>query len=163
MFYSDNGSNLTGACKELKDVISSFKEVELRRFANQQGMEWKFTSAEAMVKSVKRATNNSIGTQALEFSVMLTVFFEVAQLVNSRPLGRHPNHPEEGSYLCPNDLLLGRSSACIPEGPFKDDASASKKYEFIQSFVKTFWKKWTRDYFPSLIVCRKWHAERQNV
>ena len=171
-FYSDNGSNLVGASKELKEIISRFKEEELIRYANQHGTEWKFTPAEApwmngvtesMVKSVKRSISNAIGSQVMEFSVMLTVLFEVSQLVNSRPIGKHPRNPEEGCYLCPNDLLLGRSSARIPQGPFKEHVSVAKRYEFIQSITETFWRKWVRDCFPSLIARKKWHVEKQNV
>ena len=43
---------------------------------------------EAMVKSAKSALNNAIGNQVLEFSMMVTILFEIAQLVNSRPIGR---------------------------------------------------------------------------
>ena len=46
-----------------------------------------------------------------------TVMFEAAELVNSRPIGKHPINPEDGTYLSPNDLLLGRSGANAPQGP----------------------------------------------
>ena len=29
--------------------------------------------------------------------------------------------------------------------------------------MKTFWRKWTRDYFPGLIAQEKWHTEKRNV
>ena len=58
---------------------------------------------EAMVKSVKRSLNNAIGSQVLEFSVMMTVLFEVAQLVNSRPIRRHPTNQ---TICCWEDPLL---------------------------------------------------------
>ena len=29
--------------------------------------------------------------------------------------------------------------------------------------VDSFWKKWTRDYFPTLVPRQKWHTERRNV
>ena len=89
--------------------------------------------------------------------------FEVAQLVNSRHIERHHTNPEEGTYLCPNDLLLGRSSPRIPQGPFNENNCLAKRYQFIQSVVESFWKKWTRDYFPTLITRKRWHVERRNV
>ena len=101
---------------------------------------------------MKRSLNNAIGSQVLEFSPTMTVLFEVAQLVNSRPIRRHPTNTEEGTYLCPNDLLLGRSSPRIPQGPFNENNCLSKRYQFIQSVVESFWEKWTRDYFPTLNV-----------
>ena len=53
----------------------------------------------------------------MSFSELQTVMFGAAQLVNQRPIGRHPTHPDDGSYLCPNDLLLGRASPEVPQGP----------------------------------------------
>ena len=168
LFYSDNGSNLVGASKALKEVVLSFKKEELVR----HGTEWLFTPAEAprmigitesMVKSVKIALNTVIGNQVMKFSVMQTILSEVAQMVNSRPIGRHPSNPEDGSYLCPNDLVMGRSSTRIPQGPFNEREDLSKRYESIQNMANKFWVKWTRDYFPSLVIRSKWHVEKGNV
>ena len=37
------------------------------------------------------------------------------------------------------------------------------RYRFVQSLVENFWKRWIRDYFPILIVQRKWHSKVRNV
>ena len=84
-------------------------------------------------------------------------------MVNERPIERHPQSPEEGTYLCPNDLLLGRATARAPRGPFPKTTNPNHRHEFVQKSVDSFWKKWTRDYFPSLIVRQKWHTERRNL
>ena len=42
----------------------------------------------ALVKSVKKAIKNAIGSQILMFSELMTVFYEVVSLVNERPIGR---------------------------------------------------------------------------
>ncbi|KAJ8023689.1 hypothetical protein HOLleu_36196 [Holothuria leucospilota] len=89
--------------------------------------------------------------------------YEVANLINEKPIGRHPTEPEDGSYLCPNDLLLGRSSSRVPDGPFSDNVSPKQRLQFIRSRVNGFWRKWTRDFFPSLIVRQKWHTVRRNL
>ena len=112
----DNGSNLVGRETELKDLINNSKKDEIVSYLFENVAEWRFTPAEAawmngvtesMVKSVKRAIKIAIGSQVMKFSVMLTIIRSGTQLVNSRPMGKHPNNPEEGYYLCPNDLLLG--------------------------------------------------------
>ncbi|KAJ8030376.1 hypothetical protein HOLleu_26786 [Holothuria leucospilota] len=89
--------------------------------------------------------------------------YEVATLINERPIERHPTEPEDGSYLCPNDLLLERSSSRVPEGPFSDNVNPKQRLQFIQSLVNGFWRKWTRDFFPSLIFRQKWHTVRSNL
>ena len=85
----------------------------------------------------------------MTFSELQTVCFEAANLVNERPIGRHPTTIEEGTYLCPNDLILGRTTVRVPGGPFNETSSTKHRLKFIQDIVNAFWKKRTRDYFPS--------------
>ena len=100
----------------------------------------------------------------LSFSEIQTVLFEVANLMNERPIGRHPTDPADGSYLCPNDILLGRATTRVPSGPFKEYKNNNKRrFELIQLIANAFWRKMTRDFFPSLIIREKWHTSRRNV
>ena len=64
VIFSDCGSQLVAADKELKAVIRGLDENQLREFGAEQGLEWKFTAADApwqngcsesLVKSVRRA------------------------------------------------------------------------------------------------------------
>ena len=72
---------------------------------------------------------------------------EVGSLVNQRPIGHIPNDPDDGAYLCPNDMLLGRASTTVPhvQGPFKETRNPRHRVEFIQRIVDSFWKRWVRD------------------
>ena len=170
--YSDHGSQLTAASRELQAAVRDLNSDELRRFGAENGLEWEFSTpdapwqngcSEALIRSVKRAILSVIGEQVLMFSELQTVFYEVANLLNERPIGRHPKEIDDGTYLCPNDLLLGRASRRAPSGPWQRGSSLARRHEFIQTLVDAFWRKWTRDYFPSLIVCQKWHVQKRNV
>ena len=33
----------------------------------------------------------------------------------------------------------------------------------MQRIVDSFWKRWTRDVFPTLVPRKKWHVENRNV
>jgi len=99
----------------------------------------------------------------MTFSELQTVCFEAANLRNKRPIGRHPTSLDDASYLCPNDLLLGRSTSRVPSGPFIQTDNPRRRYEFIQKIVDNFWRRWTRDYFPSLIIQQKWHTTKRNL
>ena len=123
------------------------------------GFLWKFTPADA----IKRTLKLTIGDNILTFSELQTVCFEVANLVNERPIGRHSTSPDDGTYLCPNDVLLGRSSPRIPSEPFKETSNLRHRFEFVKRIINRFWKKWTTDYFQSLIVRKKWHTSARNV
>ena len=48
---------------------------------------------------------STIGLQRVSFSEMLTILFEVANLVNERPIGVKPNSVNEFTYLCPKILF----------------------------------------------------------
>jgi hypothetical protein len=37
------------------------------------------------------------------------------------------------------------------------------RVEFIQKIIDSFWKRWYRDVFPSLVPRKKWKVERRNV
>ena len=166
--YFDDGPQLVAASSELLNVTKSWNQKELEAFGVVEGFQWKFTPAdapwqngisEALIKTIKRILKLTIGDNILTFSELQTVCFEVANLVNERPIGRHPTSPDDGSNLCPNDLLLGRSSPRIPSGPFKETSNLRHRFEFVQGLINRFWKKWTTDYFPSLIVRQKWQQE----
>ena len=90
------------------------------------------------------------------------MLYEASNLVNEQPIGRHPTVPDEGSYLCPNDVLLGRATSRVPAGPFKDE-TPRRRFEFIQKLTDTFWRKWTNNYFSALVVRKKWHTEKRNL
>lgn len=170
--YSDNGPQLVAANEELKNVVKGWNEEELKEFGVMEGFKWDFAPAdapwqngvsEALVKSVKRALTAAISDHVMTFSELQTVCFEVANLVNERPIGRHPTSPDDGTYLCPNDLLLGRATSRVPSGPFRETSNPRQRFEFVQNVVNYFWKKWTRDFFPSLLIQPKWHTARRNL
>jgi hypothetical protein len=122
-------------------------------------MEWKFSLHlmphiktdvlhESLAKSCKLALKQAIGDNLLTLFELHTVLLEVANLVNQRPIGRQT---DDGTYLCPNDLLLGRASSHVPQGPFLKTKNPRHRVEFLQQILDSFWKRWTRDVFPCLV------------
>ncbi|XP_068245286.1 uncharacterized protein [Palaemon carinicauda] len=171
--HSDLGSQLVSASKELKSD-NNWNINEITEFGAKEGLKWKFNRSadaawqngvsEALIKSVKRSLSMLIGTTILTFSDLQTTFFEIAKLMNERPIGIKPGMDVElGTYLCPNDLLLGRASNKVPSGSWSTSGDTKKRLNFIQNVVDTFWRKWQRDYFPTLILRQKWHTDKRNV
>jgi hypothetical protein len=111
----------------------------------------------------KRVLRSFGRVNILTFSELQTVCFEAANLVNERPIGRNQTSPDDGTYLCPNELLLGRATSRIPSGPFRETANPNHRHEFVQKIIDAFWKKWIRDHFPSLIVQQKWHTAQRDL
>ena len=91
-------------------------------------MEWRFTTlaaphqngcAEALVKSCTIDLKKAMGNHILTPFELYQCVLEIANLVNQRPVGQVPNDPDDGAYLCPNDMLLGRASPQVPQGRFR--------------------------------------------
>lgn len=124
---SDWGTQLLAASKELKVLMRKWEESTIAMAGVDKGTTWIFNKSadapwqngcsEALIRSVKRAIAIAIGDSKLTFGEFQTVLFEVANLLNERPIGMKPGGDVElGSYLCPNELLLGRASVKVPGG-----------------------------------------------
>ena len=144
---SDNGPQLVKANQELNKMTKSWEWSKLQEFGATEGLEWEFTPADApwrngvtesLIKSVKKALNVAVNDNVMTFSELQTVFYEAANLVNERPIGRHPTSTDDGYYLCPNNLLLGRCSTRVPSGPFNETCSPAQRFEFVQRICNAF-------------------------
>ena len=123
MILSDNGTQMVGAAKELTEMVKDLDGNQLSEFCGEKGIKWIFTTpaaphqngcAEALVKSCKRSLKIAIGKQLLTPFKLYTYLPEIANLVNQLPIGRIPNDPDDGAYLCLNDMLLGRATLEVP-------------------------------------------------
>ena len=107
------------------------------------------------MKSCKTALKKAMGNHTLTPFELYTCLLEVANLVNQRPIGRIPNDPDDGAYLCLNNMLLGRASAQVPQGPFNETRNPRKRVEFIRQIVDSFWTRWTRGVIPLIVLRRR--------
>jgi hypothetical protein len=172
MIMSDNGTQFVGALTDLKKMLQETSKKILREYCVDKGVQWKFITpaaphqngtAEALVKSCKLALKKAIGEHILTPFELYTCLLEVANLVNQRPIGGPTSDPDDGAYLCSNDMLLGRASPEVPQGPFQETKNQRKRVQFVQKIVDSFWRRWTRDVFPLLVPRKKWNSERRNV
>jgi hypothetical protein len=132
--FSDNGTNLTGAERLLRVELERLKgdsvlETELRAL----GVEWFFQPAqtqhfggshESLVRSVKNALYVALDQEKAVLrtpsdEVLRTLLFEVAGLLNSRPLTYTSSDPDDFRPLTPNDFLNRAPAADWPAGDFR--------------------------------------------
>ena len=114
LMLSDNGSQL-GVERELQEMIKRWDIKHLKEFsAETPACDPSSTAsngcAQSLVKSTKIALKIAMGEQVLTPFELYMCLLEVANLLNQCSIGRVHNNPDDGSYLCPNDMLLGRAS-----------------------------------------------------
>lgn len=145
VLIANNGSQIVGAEDELRLMLERRNKSQLKESCADRGMKWQFTTpsaphqndcSEAMVKTVKKALKNAIGDTVLTPFELYTCLLEVANLVNQRPIGR--NELDDGAYLCPNDILMGRASSTVPQGLFPHTENPRHRFEFYQKIVDFF-------------------------
>ena len=139
----------------------------------QEGIEWHFNPPaaphfggiwERLVRSSKRAMKAVLQNQTLTDEVLLTVMAEVESLLNSRPLTHISTHLADQEALTPNHFLLGRPNPNLPPDVFVDkDTSSRKRWRQAQVITDHIWKRWLREYVPSLNERRKWTKESRNL
>ena len=159
VIHSDQGSQL-----EAKDLeVWAVSQKITWEIAPAEGQHQNGTS-EALIKSVKRSLSHVLGKTVLSFVELQTVFYEVANLINSRPIGIITgSDPNEPAPITPNHLLLGRATSEVAPGPFGDKGDINKRYKFIRTIVDDWWKRWYLNVLPSLVPSYKWHHRRRNV
>ena len=138
VMLSNNGSQMVGAARELRERVKNLDADQLRDFWTEKGIQWVFTTlaaphqngcAEALVKSCKNALKKWIGQQLLTLFKLYTCLLEVRNLVNQHPIGRILINPDDGAFLCPNNMLLGRATSEVPQGPFNDTQNPRQRVE----------------------------------
>ena len=93
-----------------------------------------------------------------------TLFCEVESILNSRPLTQVTDDPNDLEALTPNHLLLLQPRQGLPPGLFtKSDNYVRRRWRQVQYLADLFWKRWTKEYLPSLQQRQKWLQPKRNV
>ena len=162
--FSDPGSQLTCADKEIKDALfKTGSENGMQWIIGTPDSPWHQGPVESLIKTVKRALKLSINEQRLSATELLTVFTEAANLVNERPLGTLPELGSNLNVLTPNCLLLGRATSCNPNVWQGEDLRLKSRHHLVSSIVNQFWNHWLELFAPSLVFQQKWHERQRDI
>lgn len=170
--YSDNGRNFVGADGVLRDQIKRIEEETATTFTNTQ-TKWHFIppsaphmggSWERLVRSIKAAMLNIPQERKLDDEALWTYVVEAESIVNSRPLTYLPLDTPEQEALTPNHFLLGSSSGV--KQPSVDLGSTQlirNTWDVLQANLDHFWRRWIREYLPTLTKRTKWFEDGRSV
>ena len=173
MIRSDNGTNLVGAERELREAIRQWNESQIESFLLQKNITWRFNAPgashhggtwERLIRSTRRVMLGLVKEQTLSDDGLATLFAEVESVLNSRPLTGSSSDPNDLTCLTPNHLLLLKDQCCLPPGIFTEsDNYVRRRWRQIQYLSDLFWKRWTREYLPLLQERQKWLFPSRNV
>jgi ribonuclease HI len=170
---SDNGTNFVGAVSELKELFQKIDKNAVRRSAADRRIRWHFNPPgaphfggvfETMIKAAKRAIFAILGNGDVTDEELQTSFTGAEALLNSRPLTYQSAHPNDEAPLTPNHFLHGQAG-----GKFAPDADVTtnhhprRRWRRVQELLQHFWKRWMKEWLPSLNTRRKWNSVSQDV
>lgn len=171
--HSDNATNFRGADIILQSQIQMINAEAAATFTNAR-TKWVFIPPssphmggawERLVRSIKAAMMSLPQTRKMDDEALQTVVVEAEAIVNSRPLTYLPLDSEEQESLTPNHFLLYSSSGIKQPSTEIDESSKDpiKVHDLIQRNLDHFWKRWIREYLPTLTRRSKWFAETKPV
>lgn len=173
LVYTDPGSQLESASGKLESWWNSM-EGGLRELGTSKNFQWRVSPpdspwrqgrAERRIAIVKRLLRLSIGDSVLTPVELQTVFMETANICNERPIGlSKPRDDGTYSLITPNQLLMGRSGNILPDDTdLAMNLPMSSRYRLVNHVTSSFWKKWSTEVSPGLVVRQKWHEASRNL
>ena len=170
---SDNGTNFVSGEKELRKSVAAWNQQQIHQFLLQKNVKWTFNPPagshhggiwERCIRTVRKVMNGLMKEQTLDDEGLATLMCEVESIVNSRPITKSSDDPKDLEALTPNHLLLLRGCPNNAPGVFDSaDGYSRRRWRQVQYLANIFWRRWVKEYLPSLQARQKWCKKRRNL
>ena len=169
---SDNGGNFVKGERELREALQSWNQAQIHEFLLQCKIKWIFNPPaashhgvwERCIRTVRKVMKALLREQILDDEGLNTLMCEVESVVNGRPITKVSDDPKDVNALTPNHLLLLRAGSAIPPGVFeKEDNCNHRRWRQVQYLTNVFWRRWVREYLPSLQQRQRWNKPQRNL
>jgi len=173
--FSDNGTNFVGAERELYRLVHQCsQDTKTQDYLARQLIQWEFNPPaashmgglwERQIRTVRKVLDSLLDGQVLDDERLSTLFCEVESVINGRPLTAVSDDPEDLEPLTPNHLLLLRAGpgTAPGSGTFTKKDAYGRRWRHVQFLADVFWKRWVKQYLPTLQQRQKWTEERRNI
>lgn len=128
--WSENGTNLVGAYTELSKSIRQLDRNKIVQVARRHNVDWTFNPPfashqggiwERMIRTVRKILLAIVNVKStMTDDILETVFCEVENIINSRPITKVSADCNEPDPLTPNHLFLLAANDSLPWGTFHD-------------------------------------------
>ena len=169
---ADNGKNFIGASRELQKLASSLDQGDITTRTAHLRVKWNFTppgaphfngGCEAMVKSAKRALRKTLESAHLSDEELQTAFCRAEALLNSRPLTSVSSDPNDQPPISPASLMLGQTRLDFMPDDDGDAETTRRRWRRLLQLSSEFWRRWIREYLPTLQGRQKWTEQAENL
>ena len=171
---SDNGTNFVGAEKEMCQKIRELDHEKIaKKTTKHHTIEWKFNPPaaphfggvfESMIKSAKRAIRAILGDAEITDEELHTAICGAEGLLNSRPITYVSSSTDDLVPLTPNHFLIGNLGGQFAPDVNSDEVfNPKKRWRRIQQLITQIWKRWRKEFLPSLNVRGKWFNPKQEL
>ena len=176
--WSDNGSNFTGANREIQQMYNQLQTTasrqQLEYWAHTRNCQWTFSPSraphfgglwEAAVKAMKLLLRKTTKDRTLRVDELQTLLFEAAAVMNSRPLYPIETHSDDGvEPLTPAHFLTGGLLTSLPvDASPSTHYTYSRRWSYLQGLTAGLWKRWKQEYLLLLQKRIRWRTESANL
>lgn len=173
----DNARYFIGAKRELDQLRRLFNSQaftsSIPQAAANEGINFRFIPPrspnfgglwEAAVKSLKYHLKRTIGTNVVTPDEFYTLLTQIEACLNSRPLTPVSNDPSDLEILTPGHFLIHRPLTAVLEPSLEDlKENRLSKWQRVQRYLQTIWKKWSTSYLSDLQNRTKWVTRQNNL
>ena len=171
--YCDNATNLRSGAAELKINLDELNQDKIHEFCVQRNIRWNFSPPsgshfgghyERLIRSARRALRGLTSERVFTDEVLSTLFSQVEQIMNSRPLTSITDCVDDLEPLTPNMILLLQPNLPLPL--VKDNVSSEftrKWWKMCQHLSDQFWKRFQTEYVSLLQTRQKWLKPHRNL
>ena len=169
---SDNGTNFTGADRELATALKNLDQKKIINELIAKRIEWTFSppltpwmngAVESIVKMTKRALRAITKERNFKEESLHTYLIEVESILNSRPLTSLSDDIEDLEPLTPNHFIIGKASPNVRFNLTHDtEINLRKQWRSVQAATSMFWRRWIREYLPLITTRSKWRTSTRN-
>jgi len=146
--FSDNGTNLVGGCRELRESVQEWNNSKVQEFMRQKEICWRYNPPTAShmggvwerhIRTIRKLLSFLMNQQQLTDEALQTFLCIVENVINNRPLTVVSDDPNDLEPLTPNHILQLRSGPTLPPGKFvRQDLYCRRRWRQVQYLADSF-------------------------
>ena len=170
--YSDGEKGFKRVNMELHNVYTSIDLKQLKRWLNDEGVEFLFNIPmsphrggcyEILNRILKRIIKAKLGRKNVTTPELATLLTITEGIVNSRPLAI-TRDTDDQKIITPALLAINRDIKSIPPYKFDKDLNipqlrsckdVNRRKKYLDLLHTQLWRKWIEEYIDSLMIHRK--------